>query len=150
MINLNWSFPPTALTFKWSLMISTVARTPSSISIQTQLANGVLTITTLRIGIEVSPHLKVSTFTAESATRRGVVLPQIPPHRLNCHLYECMVNSNAMRALCRLALTCSEYARRAPGKKLLYNLEYGGPKIFSHQYPTPTPAFMSFQKGSAQ
>ena len=140
MINLNSSFPTTALTLKWSLMLPTISRTPSSISIQTHLTNGVLTITTLWIGIEVPPNLKVSTFTAESATRRGVVLPQIPPHRLNCHLYECMLKLNAMALT--VVLLQSEI--------LLYYLEYGGPRIFSPQHPTSTPAFMSFQKGSAQ
>ena len=173
VIYLNCSFPPTPLAFKWSLMISAVACAPCPISIQTHLADRVLTITTLRIGIEVPPNLKVSTFTTESATRRGVVLPEVPPHRLNCHLYECMLKTNAMalaivllqsgyeiceecqalqeyecpdqwfheetgscsdcdaiveireehhencamRALCKLALTCSDLARRAPGEK---------------------------------
>ena len=201
MINLNWSFPPTALTFKWSLVIPTIARTPTHHVSFTSFAHRVLTITTLWIVIEVIPDLEVPALIAESAALRWVVLPQIPPHRLNCHLYECMLKTNAMaliivlqhagyeiceecqalqgydcpdewlheetgscsdcdaivevreehhnhcamRTLCKLALTCSEYARRAPGKKLLYILEYGGPRIFSPQYSTSTPAFMSFQ-----
>ena len=120
MIYLYWSFPTTALTFKWSLMISTVARAPTHHVSFTSFAHRVLTVTTLWIVIEVIPDLEVPALIAESAALRWVVLPQIPPHRLNCHLYECMVKSNAMRALCRLALTCSEYARRAPGKTTLY------------------------------
>ncbi len=175
MIYLNWSFPPTRLAFRRSIMPAAVACAPCPISIQTHLADRVLTITPLRIGIEVSPHLKVSTFTTESATRRRIVFPEVPPHRLKSHLYECMLKTNAMaltivlqhagyeiceecealqgydcpdewlheetgscsdcdaiievreehhgncamRALCRLALTCSEYARRAPGKTTL-------------------------------
>ena len=150
MIYLYWSFPSTALTLKWCLTISTVARTPTHHVSFTSFAHRVLAVATLGIVIEVIPDLEVPALIAESAALRWVVLPQIPTHRLKSHLYECMVNSNAMRALCRLALTCSDLARRAPGKKLLYNLEYGGARIFSPQYSTSTPAFMSFQKGSAQ
>ena len=175
MIYLYWSFPTTALTFKWSLMISTVARAPTHHVSFTSFAHRVLTITTLWIVIEVIPDLEVPALIAESAALRWVVLPQIPTHRLNCHLYECTLKTNAMaltvvllqsefeiceecealqeydcpdpwfheetgscsdcdaivevreehhsncamRALCRLALTCSEYARRAPGKTTL-------------------------------
>ncbi len=175
MIYLYWSFPTTALTLKWSFMIPTIARTPTHHVSFTRFAHRVLTITTLWIVIKVIPNLEVPALIAEPATLRWVVLPQIPPHRLNCHLYDCMVKSNAMaliivlqhagyeiceecealqgydcpdewlheetgycsdcdaivevreehhgncamRALCRLALTCSEYARRAPGKTTL-------------------------------
>ena len=149
MIHLNWSFPTTALTFKWSLMISTVARTPTHHVSFTSFAHRVLAVATLGIIIEVIPDLEVPALIAESAALRWVVLPQIPPHRLNCHLYECMVKSNAMAHCADLRLR----ALISPGgcpEILLYNLEYGGPRIFSPQHPTSTPAFMSFQKGSAQ
>ena len=85
VIHLDRPFASTPLTRLWSLVLTTITSAPSSISIQTQLADGVLTITTLRIGIEVSPHLKVSTLTTESATSRGVVFPEVPAHRLNWH-----------------------------------------------------------------
>ena len=134
-----------------------------------------LAIPPLWVIVKIAPDLEVTTLPAKPATRRRIVFPEVPPHRLNCHLYECMVKLNAMaltvvllqsefeiceecealqeyecpdswfheetgscsdcdaiievreehhsncaiRALCRLALTCSEYARRAPGKTTL-------------------------------
>ncbi len=77
-------------------MISTVARAPTHHVSFTSFAHRVLAVATLGIIIEVIPDLEVSALIAESAAFRWVVLPQIPTHRLNCHLYKCMVKSNAM------------------------------------------------------
>ena len=56
----------------------------------------------------------------------------------------------AMRALGRLALTCTEFSREAACKKLLIHLDISGLEMIAPQVATVIPLFHEFQNSIPQ
>ncbi len=106
MIYLNWSFPTTPLTFKWSLVIPTVARTPSSISIQTQLANGVLTMATLGVVVKVFPYLVIPALATPPSPLQRFVF-KYPPTHSNAWHWQSFCNTRGMRCVQNVKEYCN-------------------------------------------
>ncbi len=80
VVYLYWSGAAAALARRRHLMKQTVPRAPPDIANFAGFADRVSVIPALLFGVEVVPDLKVSTLTAEPATRRRFVLKNPPAH----------------------------------------------------------------------